>query len=643
MISRFIKAMPSVSLRVKLILPIWLLITTCLISGGLTVSKLFKQQLKKSLETHTNSLGDIVASNIARPFAKSNLVEFDNKLSEVRFSPYVITARVLAANDQLLHEKLSLPQGCRITRQGPVCQDLELFVVNRNIYYDNRVLGQVVLYTANIEGQGEYQNLMKMLIVIITLFSLLSLYFARVIHSLITKPIDSLRRSMSNMISLGVQRKPLPIMHHDELGELTECFNQMVVTLSGRERELTEAFTKLEAKNSYINQILEAMHNGVAVVVPNSNITYSNPAAKALLQRVGSALENLPQLMPQMEPATAMQQLQQAIEQHKSLSNIEVTHKKTGCVFRVSTMPIATEQHSLVQFEEISMQKEAQKRRKLAEFIFDHTPNAMFVTSRSLTVQAQNKAAIEMFGKLSQLQQLAVTAKFSLAFSQIKRLLHDKLFQLDIEILSVADKRLPCRIRIEPMSLDKENKADAFVVTISDRSAALELQRLDHIAHHDSLTGLPNRIRALQKLCQLHDSNQDVHVVFLDLDGFKAINDELGHHAGDLLLQIVAKRLQACISSSDLVSRLAGDEFLLGIVGAKDISQVITRVLNKISQPIIIDGVKASVTASVGGCFWSAYDKTVLDKIIEAADKAMYEAKKLGKNCFVLSNHKPKE
>ena len=159
-------------------------------------------------------------------------------------------------------------------------------------------------------------------------------------------------------------------------------------------------------------------------------------------------------------------------------------------------------------------------------------------------------------------------------------------------------------------------------------------------ANYDALTGLPNRALLLDRLEQTlsrADRGKDgLAVVFLDLDGFKAVNDSLGHARGDLLLQQVARRLQTCVRAADTVARLAGDEFVAILDQLRepaDAIKVARKMLAAMAEPFDLDGDSASVSASIGIAFYPADGDDPLD-LLERADVAMYRVKHAGRNGF---------
>ncbi|XVV11228.1 diguanylate cyclase domain-containing protein [Actinoplanes sp. CA-131856] len=157
-------------------------------------------------------------------------------------------------------------------------------------------------------------------------------------------------------------------------------------------------------------------------------------------------------------------------------------------------------------------------------------------------------------------------------------------------------------------------------------------ERLAHEAQHDALTGLPNR-RRMQDALGASLRDQPVGVLFVDLDGFKPVNDAHGHEAGDELLRQVARRLTGCVREGDVLARVGGDEFVVlmpGVVGDADTGAACDRIRSAIEEPFKIDGIDVRIGASVGVHLApSAGDP---DEALRAADHAMYAVKKSGRD-----------
>lgn len=165
-------------------------------------------------------------------------------------------------------------------------------------------------------------------------------------------------------------------------------------------------------------------------------------------------------------------------------------------------------------------------------------------------------------------------------------------------------------------------------------------ERLSYLAQHDPLTGLANRIlfrdRLLQALARSRRTNQQIGVMLLDLDRFKAVNDTLGHECGDLLLKEAAQRLLGCVREVDTVSRLGGDEFTLlleGVAGQHDLAVVAQRILVSIAQPFMVGENTVGVGVSIGITLFPADDQD-MDELLKHADAAMYRVKAAGGHGF---------
>lgn len=182
-----------------------------------------------------------------------------------------------------------------------------------------------------------------------------------------------------------------------------------------------------------------------------------------------------------------------------------------------------------------------------------------------------------------------------------------------------------------------------YVALFSDISTIKEQQeQLEYLAHHDALTRLPNRVLLTDRLHQAMNiarrQNKKLAVVYFDLDGFKPINDNYGHKAGDLLLIELSRRLKAALREEDTVARIGGDEFAAVLVDIKNDQDTITmlnRLLAIINKEVAIDDEnRVHVSASVGVTFYPQNEEIEADQLLRQADLAMYQAKLEGKNRY---------
>ena len=165
---------------------------------------------------------------------------------------------------------------------------------------------------------------------------------------------------------------------------------------------------------------------------------------------------------------------------------------------------------------------------------------------------------------------------------------------------------------------------------------------LKQVAYRDSLTGLPNRHLLLDRIEQAMAFSERNHkrfaVCFMDLDGFKAVNDNHGHEAGDQVLREVAHRVQLCLRNNDTVARLGGDEFVIVLTDINDdmaYEDVLVRVQSAIQQPMLVaEDVTVQISSSIGVTVYPS-DDSAPSVLLEHADQAMYLAKRSGKNRWI--------
>ena len=171
-------------------------------------------------------------------------------------------------------------------------------------------------------------------------------------------------------------------------------------------------------------------------------------------------------------------------------------------------------------------------------------------------------------------------------------------------------------------------------------------EQIQHMANHDMLTNLPTmrlaRDRLSSALGLAHRHQNMAAVMFIDLDGFKAVNDTLGHDAGDDVLKQVARRLLDCVRETDTVARIGGDEFLLvatELHSSDDAAQIAGKIIHLMSQPFMVNGQQARIGTSIGIAFYPENGKD-MDRLIKLADEAMYRVKNSGKNSFTFAESK---
>ena len=214
---------------------------------------------------------------------------------------------------------------------------------------------------------------------------------------------------------------------------------------------------------------------------------------------------------------------------------------------------------------------------------------------------------------------------------------------VELEARHKDGREFPIELSLSMWQDEGQASFGAIIRDITTRRT--DEERLFQLAHIDSLSGLPNRGVLLSRVAECLDRKEPFALLMLDLDGFKDVNDTLGHRAGDRVVKEVAVRLLSCAKSIDTVARLGGDEFAVLMPSETVLSQIehgAQCMLKAIAAPITIDAQPTHVTASIGIAVYPS-DGVDVGDLLSAADLAMYEAKAQGRNCVRFFNARLKD
>jgi len=219
--------------------------------------------------------------------------------------------------------------------------------------------------------------------------------------------------------------------------------------------------------------------------------------------------------------------------------------------------------------------------------------------------------------------------------------LQEKVHHLEIskEELSIYRDNLEREVEIRTRELETANEELRKEIEERRRMEA----EVRYRAYHDALTGLANRDLFSARLQETLDRNEPVAVLFMDLDGFKGVNDTLGHDVGDRLLQKIARRLTLEVREGDTVARMGGDEFTIVVPSPpsrESVAGLAERILRRVAKKALLQGKEISVTASIGISLFPD-DGTTVQDLMKHADVAMYTAKDQGKNRFAFRDRLP--
>ena len=381
--------------------------------------------------------------------------------------------------------------------------------------------------------------------------------------------------------------------------------------------------------------------NPVLLACQEGRIHYANAPAKALLYQHGLCDQDCGKLTKE-----ALSRLIPSIKKSQVIGlQLKDRH------YQVFSSQIDEPAASFLFFQEITPQKQYESLLYLTESVIENTIEGIFVTDSEGIIERVNPAFTRITG-YSPMEAIGKTPRifksnrqdddfYRHMWAEIreKGYWQGELWNRKRDGHAIPVWQSITAIRNSALHIEK------YVAVFHDMSEIKSSQeKLQHQAYHDFLTLLPNRQLFIDRLQQAIASSKrngsKVAVLLMDLDNFKKINDSLGHHLGDKFLQIIAERLKASCREEDTISRLGGDEFAminLYINSQNDVIDILERVEEAISQPILLEGHEMIPEASIGVTFFPD-DGDNPHSLLQNADLAMYKAKRSERDKYALFN-----
>lgn len=448
------------------------------------------------------------------------------------------------------------------------------------------------------------------------------------------------------------KRETLNITHaaDDEIGGLVQAFNTMLDRLNERDIQVTNTLKKLEQEKSFANEVIETVKHALVVLNAAGEVVHFNAATCDIFRRTPAYLKGarLAELLGdggQPIISTALQKDAEISDRQLWIRDVFGNHQ----LLCVNATQLSKGEQVLFAIQDVTEVEAAQRRQRLAAGVFENSKDGLIVTNQLDTITMVNPAVSKLLGH-SQQDLLGKRPDQIFDWQQFKSLMpvikesvvkHGQWQGEVWEQHKLGHKKVPLFVKVSRIASSEKQDEYDFVYLLSDLSSDKEMERLDYLAHHDSLTGLANRTelyRVLDGMLKTERRNCcGLALLYIDLDGFKSVNDTYGHDAGDEVLKQVAKRLLALVHEGDLVARLSGDEFVVVIscIDKDAATSFASKAIQRLEQRIEYRNQFLSVGASVGVQYTEQRESDI-EALLKAADTAMYHAKTSGKGQYVI-------
>ncbi|WP_063655979.1 diguanylate cyclase domain-containing protein [Aliivibrio fischeri] len=489
---------------------------------------------------------------------------------------------------------------------------------------------------------------LKMFIFMLLFFVICGYFIISKIQKWVITPVSSLNHAMQGIITRGVFDERPQVVTQDELGDLTASFNKMTSKLEERQKQLSYVLKKVEHERDFGEQIITAVQHALFVIDKKGLIILSNEASKVMFPSLSINLLESRNLLDVIQPSNE-EDLLEIIDNRKEVDDllIQTCDSKT---LQITSRVLSNQNQVLLSMVDVTEALRSRTQQKLAANVFKNSQDGVLIYDADGKLTLMNPAFTDIFGyQMSELSNIPMLTLFdghhfttstSLITESIQRFgqWHGEVLEKD-----KYGAELPLYVKASKIIDTEQYGQNSYIFIFTNLSDVKEKERLDHLAHHDVLTGLPNRAKFYQAandtILLKEGSIGQMGLCYLDLDGFKQINDTYGHDAGDEVLRVVAKRLEHAVRANDLASRLAGDEFVLFINPVANREQLIEladRVIFSIQAPISYKGTLLSVNVSIGITIADYNDGKDVDALLKESDKAMYEAKLTGKGKYMF-------
>ncbi|MEZ8887228.1 diguanylate cyclase [Vibrio sp. 10N.247.311.14] len=648
----------NISIKNKLILPIIIFIAVTFVTiQSVNYTVTFERE-KESLIQRVKVLAQGVAYNLQAAILFEDKSSAQEILSAFVADKDIVRVKLYDINEQLFASY----QVSNTLVPRPNAEELDdiadhQFAISEHFIFllvpvtlDGAVIANLRVTISKETFNSILTNIFKVAVVYLLFLVMLGGVVVKLVQRLIIEPMFDLNEAMQAFVERRSKQPKLVVTNRDEIGDLVRAFNTMLERLQNRDNQINFTLDKLQEEKSFANEVIETVQHSLLVVDEKGLILHANAATRDIFKCSEAFLENL--LIQELIATKQTGYLQDVIDANIELNDelLETTDLfQSKRWLRVSSRSLTKHGRILYAIQDVTDIETAMSRQRIAAGVFENSKDGLIVLNSSNVITMVNPAITQLLGYHSDL--LVGKTPFEVfswqQFSSLMPTIRSSLdnygqWQGEVWEKSASGTLVPMFVKVNRIASDNEKDEFDMVLTLSDLSNVKEMERLEHLAHHDALTGLANRAQLYKVMDDVvtssHYSNQHFAVIYLDLDGFKEVNDNYGHDAGDEILKEVSNRLLSQVRAGDLVARLSGDEFVLIIKQTNKVllAKLAERLLDLIGQEVNYKQRSLHVGASLGINLVDGSERDI-DVILKVADEAMYQAKRKGKGQFVFA------
>ena len=468
--------------------------------------------------------------------------------------------------------------------------------------------------------------------------------------------------NIANIVATVLENRAFMHDLQNTNNRLTEVLNHLEQRVQERtsslsaeiaRREILE--TALRASEEKYRNLLTTTSEGFWLLDAEMNLSEVNQALCTMMGHTQAELlaKSLVDLVDEADRSMFMEQVARVpVTDHRHYELVLITSLGNKLYTSVHATTIRNDrgevQGSFAFITDITERKRAEEKLQLSATVFSHAREGIFITDVEGTILDVNDAFIEITGysrqeAIGQNPRILKSGRQPPEFyaEMWQALLGEGNWCGEIWNRRKNGEGFAALLTLSTVR-DGQGNPQYFVALFSNITALKEhQQRMEYLAHYDGLTHLPNRMllndRLHQAMAQVERLGQQLALVYLDLDGFKAINDTYGHEAGDQLLVTVAHRLKQTLREGDTIARLGGDEFVAVLLNCNQgnaSAASFQRLLKAASQPVQLNGCVMQVSASLGVTFYPQSSPVDTEQLLSQSDQSMYQAKLTGKNRY---------